>query len=104
MPDTSTDAKAPSFDDTQSQSDYNAGFAGLIGQSLPSGVDATSQIVQAYFESVELQTRTARRVAEVWATSMILAQTRQAIVADVTRSVLKHLESSGKLPAESRRQ
>ena len=80
-----------SFDDSQSQNQYDQGFQSLIGQSLPQGLDQTSQIVQAYFESVETQIRTARRVTEVWATSMILQQTRQAIVQEVTKQVLAQL-------------
>ena len=75
------------------QSSYDQAFSQQMGSSLPQGLDVTSEVVRAYFDNIEQQTRTARRVSEVWATAMILNQSQSFIVAEVTKKVLRQLKS-----------
>ena len=72
------------------------GPAGISPSSL--GYDVTTQVVQSYFEQIEAQTRQARRMADLWAQSLILQQTTSEIARYVTpvvaKQVIAHLKQS----------
>lgn len=78
----------------QPQSFFNDAFASQIGQSLPQGLDTTREVLQAYFDSVESTTRTARRISEVWANQMLLQQSHQMIAQAVVPQVIAALRSN----------
>jgi hypothetical protein len=63
------------FEQMAAQTGHPTGFS---PSSL--GYDITSTVVQSYFEQIEAQTRQARRMADLWAQSLILQQTHSQIV------------------------
>lgn len=94
---------------TKEQASYDRSFfeqmggpTGVVPSSL--GLDITSQVVASYFESIEAQTRQARRMADLWAQSLILQQTTsevaRVIAPAVTKQVLDHLRSNPSLLKE----
>lgn len=79
-----------------SQQSYDRSFFEQISGSVaasPSalGWDVTSQVVQSYFEQIEAQTRQARRMADLWAQSLILQQTTSEIARVVAPAVYKQV-------------
>jgi len=72
------------------------GPSGVSPASL--GYDVTSQVLQSYFETIEAQTRQARRMADLWAQSLILQQTTnqiaQVVAPVVTKQVIAHLQQN----------
>lgn len=92
--DTATTSKEQeSFD--RSFFEQMGGPSGAVPSTL--GYDITSQVVTSYFENIEAQTRQARRMADLWAQSLILQQTTsevaRAVAPVVARQVIEHLRT-----------
>lgn len=70
--------------------------AGASPSSL--GYDITTQVVQSYFDQIESTTRQARRMADLWAQSLILQQTTsqiaRAVAPVVAKQVVEHLKQN----------
>lgn len=82
--------------DQQSQSSVDSSFfeqmggpSGLSPSAL--GYDVTTTVIQSYFETIEAQTRQARRMADLWAQSLILQQTTQLVAQAVAPAVSKQV-------------
>src|SRR5881628_324115 len=82
--------------DSRSQTQFDSSFfeqmggpAGVAPSSL--GYDITTQVVQSYFDNIESTTRQARRMADLWAQSLILQQTTSQIARTVAPVVAKQV-------------
>ena len=65
----------------RSQAQIDSSFIEMIAQSSPTqGYDMITQVVTSYFDTLEAQHRQARRIADLWAQSLILQQTQAQIV------------------------
>jgi hypothetical protein len=91
-----TQHQGKSFDDTQSQGQYDSAFTQQI--SAQTGPLATSEAWGAYFDLAEQTLRTARRVSELQVMSLM----RQQIVNEVKQQVIAEITSNPAL-AGSRR-
>ena len=90
------DQQRTSFDDTQSQGQYDQAFTQQI--SNQTGHLASSEAWGAYFDLAEQTLRTARRVSELQVMSLM----RQQIVNEVKQQVIAEITSNPAL-AGSRR-
>lgn len=89
--------------DDRSQTAFDSSFfeqmgapAGASPSSL--GYDITTQVVQSYFDQIESTTRQARRMADLWAQSLILQQTTsqiaRVVAPVVAKQVIEHLKQN----------
>lgn len=72
------------------------GPSGVSASAL--GYDVTTQVIQSYFDTIEAQSRQARRMSELWAQSLILQQTThlvaQAVAPVVSKQVIGYLRQN----------
>lgn len=101
MPDTQQSKDQQSTYPEGSQAQFDRSFIEQMsqgGSSSLGGIDVTAQVVTAYFDQVEQTTRQARRMADLWAQSLILQQTTQEIsrivAPQVARQVVSYLKSN----------
>src|SRR3954468_22840966 len=93
----------PNQTDDRMQASIDSSFFEQIGfpaGASPSslGYDFTSQVLQSYFETPEAQVRQTRRMADLWAQSLILTQTTNQIAKTlapvVAKQVIAHLQQN----------
>src|SRR3954452_6741670 len=72
------------------------GLSGVSASAL--SYDVTTQVIQSYFDTIEAQSRQARRMSELWAQSLTLQQTThlvaQAVAPVVSKQVIGYLRQN----------